>query len=80
MASKITEVAPVTREVEIEGYPFHLTFSAEGITVVKKGSRGANKPTMKVPWTAVLELGAEKQLPPKPDGSAASAYEFFSID
>jgi hypothetical protein len=80
MASNINEVSPTTREVPIEGYDFHVTQSPTGLTITKKGARGTNKPTLKVSWTQLLEIGAEKNRPAKADGSPASAYTFFGID
>lgn len=72
MASTFEKTQPITREVNIEGYDCIVRIDGDGVHIRRKGDRHRDKPTIKVPWGAVMEIGAEKM--------GVSAYIFLGFE
>jgi hypothetical protein len=75
MASKFANTQPVIRDHEIEGYPVRITIDGDGVTFQRKGDRSRDKAQVVVPWSAIAEIGADKD--PNVEGKGFYAHLGF---
>lgn len=76
MASTFAKTAPITRDHFIEGYGVRIVIDGNGITFQRKGDRSREKATITVPWTAVAEIGAERD----PVCEGRDFYSYLRLD
>ena len=57
MASKFTNTQPVIRELEVSpGKWLKVTFSASGISAIRKGDKSKQKKEIKLTWDEVFQV------------------------
>lgn len=60
MASTFEKTNPIKRDHVIEGYAVKMVIDGEGITFTRKGDKHRDKASVKVSWTDIAEIGAER--------------------